>query len=166
MKIFLKYNSQFKRHSLWVYQKTSNIAADLAIFTDLALCASFAFTKSAKKHSLLLFVFHELTSDANGSFNLHSKLSFCKCVNSLWWSKPIGSAAMNSSIPCFLALSVSAAKRKLEFWNRGRIGVENQRVLVACCLLGCKHKGQGKEAFSSFKFLLSKLLVCLQFKLF
>jgi hypothetical protein len=48
-----------------------------------------------------------LTKEAKGSLSRHSRLRFWSFLNRLWCSKVIGSAAMYSSIPCFLALSAS-----------------------------------------------------------
>ena len=46
-------------------------------------------------------------NDANGSFSLHSRELVWRLEKRQWWSKVMGSAAMYSSMPCFLALSAS-----------------------------------------------------------
>ena len=52
----------------------------------------------------------QLTNDAKGSFSLQSSDHFCKSLNIPWWSPDTGSLAINSSIPCLRARSVSAVK--------------------------------------------------------
>ncbi len=65
------------------------------------------------------------TKEANGSLSLQSSESVCSSARTTLWSKVMGSAAMNSSIPCLRARSASAATER-----KGRANLARR---CCCC---------------------------------